>query len=632
MSLTKQIGIVVSLLLLLLLGGVLGLYFFKTKSFYEARLTADAQEITHTLSLSLRSDLKDANKSTAIIDAAFASRLYTEISLEDLKSGRLIYVKRKPEELSEVPGWFVQNLHIQAPHAEEVIEGANDRFAKLAVVTDRSAIYRQMYDLFVYTVGLFVVFGIVGLILLNLVLKVILRSLENIKNQAEGVIHNRFIIQKEIPATTELKNVVLAMNSMVKRVKELYNRSAEMMRQSQEMLYLDHATGLFNRRYFQLKLPEYLLANDTRSRGTLMIVRMKGIIEGNKKIGRKKMDELLHSFARILKEVTEKVHEPLICRVNGTEFALLLPTFNRMRADDLGQTLISKHLLLSEQYGLRETLKLSIGACEYERKVQPGKLLSCVDSALSDAAMYNESHIVSYELDDANRPTAGKGEWRDIITKALKEGRFKPHFLPVHDLKQNREITHVLSFDIVHNDHIIKYGDYVPAVVELGLEYELMNYEFDYMKHHRFTQNSIAFEMIADMLQESDKLFIFEDTIKEITENLQGPLFVEISEHDILALEPIVVERVSIALKKYGARFGINRFSGERGEYGYLKYSAPAYVKMNESSFLDLDTASKNALLTLLGSLDIELIVVGVHAENIPELTSNAIRFIMYND
>ena len=168
------------------------------------------------------------------------------------------------------------------------------------------------------------------------------------------------------------------------------------------------------------------------------------------------------------------------------------------------------------------------------------------------------------------------------------------------------------------------------AAASKGLEQDLLDFEFEYMERHHFTEKAIAFEMIADMLQESDKLFIFEDTVKEIMDNISGPLYVEISEHDILALEPIVVERVSMALKEYGVRFGINRFSAERGEYSYLKYSAPAYVKMSENYYLDLDTASKNALLTLLGSLDIELIVTNVREEHLPLLRSSAVRYIMY--
>ena len=630
MTLTRRIGLVVSLLLLLLLAGVLGLYFVKSKEFYQKELAKEAQRTVHSLVESIKPVLDDRERVEAIVNQAFRQGDFAKIELIDIKTDTPIVRKTGQGSDGEVPRWFVEALSIPVPTIETIVEGPGEHFAKLRVRPDETKIYRQLYELFLYTVVLFVLFGVAGLITLALVLKVVLRSLEAIQKQAEGVIHNRFIIQKELPSTVELKNVVLAMNSMVKRVKELYNRSSSAMRESQELLYIDHATDLYNRRFFQLKLPEYLLANDTRSRGALVMMRMNGIVEGNKKIGRQKMDELLLKFAKILKQETELVHEPLLARVNGTEFAMILPVYNEVTARDLVQKIVSQFMLLADTYGLRETLYLSVGLCEYARQMQPSQLLGCVDSALSEAALYHENHIVAYQVDDANRIAVGKSQWRDIITKALKEGRFKPRLLPVHDLKRNREVLHLLTFDIVHEQKVIRYGDYVPAVVELGMEYDLMNFEFDYMKKHRFVEEGIAFEMIADMLQQSDKLFIFEDNLKEIVENLNGRLFVEISEHAILSLEPIVVEHVSKALKKYGVRFGINRFSGERGEYGYLTYSAPAYVKMDESSYLDLDLASKNALLTMLGSLDIDLIIVNVHAENIPTLRSSAIRYIMY--
>ena len=630
MTLTRRIGLVVSLLLLLLLAGVLGLYFVKTKEYFQKELAKEAQRTTQSLVKTLEPVLNDRERIEMIVNRAFGEGDFSKIELIDIKTDTPIVRKVGQGVDSEVPGWFVDALPIPVPTIETIIEGPRKHFAKLRVRANVTKVYRQLYDLFLYTVILFVLFGIVGLMMLGFVLKVTLHSLEAIRKQAEGVIHNRFIIQKELPSTVELKNVVLAMNSMVKRVKDLYNRSSTAMRESQELLYIDHATDLYNRRYFQLKLPEYLLANDTRSRGVLMMIRINGIVEGNKKIGRQKMDELLLKFAKILKQETELVHEPLIARVNGTEFALILPVYNEVTAKDLAQKIVSQFTLLADTYGLRKLLYLSVGLCEYTRQMQPSQLLGCVDSALSDAALYHDHHIVAYQVDDAQKIAVGKNQWRNLITKALKEGRFKPRLLPVHDLKHHKETMHVLTFDIVHDGKVIRYGDYVPAVVELGLEYELMNFEFDYMKKHRFEEEGIAFEMIADMLQQSDKLFIFEDNLKEIVENLKGQLFVEISEHAILSLEPIVVEHVSMALKAYGVRFGINRFSGERGEYGYLKYSAPAYVKMDEASYLDLDLASKNALLTMLGSLGIDLIVVNVHAENIPTLRSSAIRYVMY--
>ncbi|WP_353662548.1 diguanylate cyclase [Hydrogenimonas sp. SS33] len=630
MTLTRRIGIVVSLLLLLLLGCVLGLYFFKTKSYFEADLARDAERAAFSLAETLSPVLGDKKRVEEIINQAFEQGDFKSVELIDIKENIPVVKKYRSHAHEPVPSWFKEMIPIRHPVSERLVEAKNDRYARIRVVADRTQAYRELYELFLYTAGLFLFFGLIGLFLINTTIRMALKSLEDIRKQAEGINHNRFIVQNDIPSTAELKNVVLAMNSMVRRVKELYNRSSAAMRESQEMLYHDHATELYNRRYFQLKLPEYLMANDTRSRGVLILIRINGIIEGNRRIGRQKMDELLLKFARLLKQETELIHEPLIARINGTEFALIVPVYNLETARELANTIISKFMILSDTYGLKETLYLSIGICDYERKMQPGRLLSCADTALSDAAMYHENHVVTRETEDGKRLNMGKTEWRRILTRALKEGRLKPRLLSVHDLKLRKDIIHLVTFDIYNDDIVIKYGDYVPAVVELGLEYEMMHYEFDFMKQHRFTQEGIAFELIADMLQESEKLFFFEDTIKEIRENLRGPLFVEISEHDILALEPIVVEHVSMALKQYDVRFGINRFGGERGDFNYLRYSAPAYVKMDERNFLDLDTASKNALLTMLASLDIFLIVVNVHAENIPELQASAIRYIMY--
>ena len=621
---------VVSLLLLFLLGSVLGLYFVKSKEYFESRLASDAENTAHALTLSLKPVIDNREETERIVDAVFRNGNYRRIELRSMRDETL-YQKVKDADRNRPPHWFVEMVGIKAPVATDVLEKNERLFFNIIVQSDPTVAYRQLYELFFYTIMLFVVFGAIGLVLLNLLLRVVLRSLESIRNQAEGVIHNRFIIQKEIPTAVELKNVVLAMNSMVKRVKDLYVRSSEAMKESQEMLYLDQVTDLFNRRYFQLKLPEYLLANDTRSHGSLMMIRMKGMAEGNKRMGHKKMDALLLEFAKILKEECEVVHEPLICRVNGTEFALTLPVYNTETTEDLARNIVNKHIILSEKYGLRDTLILSIGISEYERKMQVTKLLSQVDSALSDASRYNENRIVTFKGEESNRPAVGKTMWRDIIMGALKEGRLQPNHLPVYDLKHHKEIINTLTFDIVHAGKSIRYGDYIPAVIELGLEQELLNFEFDYMKRHHFNEEGVAFEMIADMLQESDKLFLFEETIKEISENMRGSLYVEISEYDILSLEPIVVEHVSMIMKRYGVRFGINRFNGERGEYSYLKYSAPAYVKMSESYYLDLDTASKNALLTLLGSLDIKLIIVDVHEENVEKLQAGAIRYIMYS-
>lgn len=617
-----------SLLLLLLLGGVLAVNFVKSKSYIEEQLNMNAKNTALALSLSLSIANKGKEQIRSLIDSVFDRGAYELIELED--ANRMpIYRKTKRPQEDGIPQWFKNWFPVNTAMAEVLVSPNNRPIGVLMVKADRKIAYEQLFALFKYTILVFIIFGILGLVLLRIMLKVVLTSLENIRSQAEGVLHNRFVLQKELPSTVELKEITEVMNSMVKRVKELFQRSSETMKKNQEILYRDPLTSLFNRRYFQIKLPEYLLANDSRSRGTIVLIRINGVSEANRKIGHKKMDEFFVEFSEILRKTCETVHEPIICRINGTEMILVLPVFNAETAKELTRTVLKNALLLRDTYNIREAVYFSFGITEYVRKEPVAKLLASADYALSDAALYNENHITVFKGDEKKSVILGKNQWREIITTALQKEKFEPDLTPVIDLSKNEKVAYSLTFDIRQNGYSYSYGDYLPAIVELGLEHELIMYALDYLKRHRFTQNALSLEIFANTLHDSDKYLNFEELVKEIVKNMRGKLFIEISEYDILTLDPIVVEHISFALKEYGIRFGINRFSGEKGGYGYLKYTAPAYIKMHENLYLDMDGASQNALMTLLGSLDIKLIVVGAHEYNFQNLKEEGVRYVV---
>ncbi|MEH1010331.1 hypothetical protein QM027_05065 [Campylobacter concisus] len=64
----------------------------------------------------------------------------------------------------------------------------------------------------------------------------------------------KFIIQKRIPFTTDLKKMVLAMNSMVSKVQDIFEREAATLSKYQELLYKDSMSGTYNRRFFQTEI------------------------------------------------------------------------------------------------------------------------------------------------------------------------------------------------------------------------------------------------------------------------------------------------------------------------------------------------------------------------------------------
>jgi len=632
MTLYKQISLLVSLLLLLLLGGVLGINFFKLKNSIEDQLYIQARNSAYSLSIALSTIQNDHQKVKEVIDTVFEHGAYELIEYEDQE--RLpVYRKQKVESRLEVPMWFTHLCNIHTVPVENQVKDNGQILGAVLVISDKEVAYQQLYDLFKYLLYLFIFFALLGHLFLHFVLRILLRSLKSIQQQAEEVNHNRFIIQKDLPSTVELRDVMIAMNSMIKRVKDLYERSSEAMKKYQDSLYYDPLTNLFNRRYFQVKLPEYLLANDDRSHGALLLIRMNGVPFGNKKIGHKKMDDLFIQFSSILQKLCNEGREPILCRLNGTEFAIVLPAYHKLAATELAQNIIKAFLVLADKFGLRENLYLSIGICEYARKDQVRDLLSCADTALFEASRHHENYVVAYGRDKEKSVinNANKTELRDIVVKALKEERLQPQFDPVVDLKTHQEIFYTLTFDISYDTHMLKFSDYAQMISDLGMEYDLMKFELEYMKKHHFKQHTIAFPLMVEMLHESEKLFYFEQSVKEIAKNMRGSLFVEISEYDLLALDPIVAERLSKALRQHGVRIGITNFSGEKADYSYLKYTAPAYVKIHESLYLNIGSVSQNALHTLLGSLDIQLIVVDVNEENISRLENRSIRYVMFS-
>ncbi len=107
-----------------------------------------------------------------------------------------------------------------------------------------------------------VVFG-----LLYLLLSLSLKSLKRIRDQAKAIIENQFIFEDKIPFTTEFRSVTVAMNAMVEKVKDIFERENETLRRYHELLYKDTETKLYNRRYLIAKLPDYLQADTVFSSG-----------------------------------------------------------------------------------------------------------------------------------------------------------------------------------------------------------------------------------------------------------------------------------------------------------------------------------------------------------------------------
>ena len=105
MTLFKQIAILLSIFLLIVLTTVLTLNFQSANESAQDRLYEDAKNTATSLSLSLGSANGDISMMSTMINANFDSGNYRYISLVDVDN-TLIYDRSIESDLSNIPNWF----------------------------------------------------------------------------------------------------------------------------------------------------------------------------------------------------------------------------------------------------------------------------------------------------------------------------------------------------------------------------------------------------------------------------------------------------------------------------------------------------------------------------------------------
>ncbi len=148
---------------------------------------------------------------------------------------------------------------------------------------------------------------------------------------------------------------------------------------------LDDLTGLYNRRYFYLRLDEEIKRAQRYGRPfCLLLMDLDNFKMINDSFGHLKGDKVLAQFAKLLKESVRETDIP--CRYGGDEFALILPETDRESSLKVAKKIMNK--LKNTYFGDDMPLKLSIsiGIASYpEDGSTPEELFNASDHALYHA-------------------------------------------------------------------------------------------------------------------------------------------------------------------------------------------------------------------------------------------------------
>jgi len=623
MTLFRQIQILITTILIVMLAAVLKINFDNTTEFIRNQMYSNAKNTANSVSLSLSPFTNDTAMMVTMINAMYDGGYYEEIRLTG-NDGKDIYRVYQQPKIEGVPAFFVKLVKLETPAADAQISNGWNIAGKLTVKGHPGLSYIQLWDSFKYLCLSFIVIGGIAVAFSHVILKFLLSALVNIRKQAEAIGNNDFMINEKVPRTPELRQVVLAMNQMTGKVQSIYDREIVTLKKYQELLYRDQLTGLYNRKYFVNKLTEYIESESKNSDGEIALISFEGIDRAIAEVGHPNMRPFYDAVAKYMNDNFSSDGCLPSC-FNRQEMAAIMPAFTQEdSAYKINGFIKWAKELIAANDKLADIITVKAGLTSYRYDETTAKVLSKADYALT-VAKSMETGDVSRFNDSSNQMVLGKLEWKNMIETALAENRFiltsQAVTSPTGELHQ--EIFVNLKDE---NGNIQRAGFFMPMVVNLNLANNLDRYVLEKSVEYLSakTDSTLAINITDVFLNDRASFSWFRQLLLG-SKHLKERITFEISDNAINNNADICLDFAGL-IKGMGFTFGVDRFAMSPKSLENLQKLKPNYIKIDYDYLIgsgeDADTAI-HSLQTITESLGIKLIATKVENSELKTALEN---------
>lgn len=620
-----------SLFLGVILISVMVLNFKSATEFVQNQLYTDAKNTAHSLGLSLSkvADPEDTSTMETMINAIFDSGYHQKIMLIDI-DGKVIYTRENDMKVSEVPQWFIDNVPIHNVSAKSDIMIGWNRFGTLEVSGHTGNAYRQLYSTLIDLVQTFLMLGFVVFVVLYLLLSLSLKSLVRIRDQAKAIIDNEFIIETKIPFTTEFRSVTVAMNAMVAKVKDIFDRENETLRRYHELLYKDTESKLHNRRYLTTKLPDYLQSDASLSAGVYVMFSFDEIDRCKRELGYERYLRLIGALSDGLVDEIGSLGNTLISRLNESDFFAVIPVCEISFVTVHVQKVLGRVQAVMEEIDseLADYLIVGCGIGTYSENDNLKSLFSRADHAIAQAKLKGNFTIeVSCESDESL--VLGREEWRHELVTSLEESRMVLAFQSVVEQRGNTlvPIHEEIFLRLLDKEGVVhSAGYFIPIATSLGLIDMLDRYGIEkvlqYVKE-RQPLTPPAINLSGDFIKKYANIQWLRGQLETFARQSDLVLWFEVS-NTIAVHEVEAVRSLCAMIKIFGYRFGIDHFTIPDVGAIYLQAIRPDYVKSSavylEDMMVDKESGKQSeSFNNLVRSLGISVIAMNIEEAKVLE-------------
>ena len=451
----------------------------------------------------------------------------------------------------------------------------------------------------VYALALvFLVAMIVAGCLGSYLLKIILRPLDDVVEQALAIGDRRFITIAE-PSTREFKQLVSAMNNLSDRIKKMLRQEAKRLEKWQREAHIDKVTGLMNRDSFIKTLDAALGSDDVNSTGSLSLIRLAGLTQLNQTYGRKAIDGMLADIGHALNCIVIQHSRWAASRLNGSDFALLAP--RAMEPADAAREAQKAIQEILENRSMHDKVRLPGAATLFTQGETIHELLTRLDSSLLNSDQEGESRINVANKGDIQLTTVREqmARWRVIFERAFREHKFSLISYPAID--REGKLLHIESpVRMELKGELITAGQLLPWINRLELSGELDRHVVDLaLRLIKKEGRPVCINLSAASVVEASFLPWLSDRLSTHPEAASS-LWMEVSES--MALRHLVnFKSLCTRVKKHRCKIGIEHMGHQLSELGQLHDVGVDYLKVDSNFIRDIHNNAANQ--TLLRSL-----------------------------
>lgn len=562
-----------------------------------------------------------------VVNAIFDSGYYEKISVTNFDEEDLFTALRSPEISEEVPRWFVKLIAFDTPNFK--IEVTHS-WAKVGFITVKSRAgyaYEELWKGTQTTLIWFISLSLICVVFLSSLIRLILRPLKLIEEQATALSNREYIEVKKIPKTKELRSVVMTMNSMIQRVHTMFDEQSKNIEDLRRTAYIDELTELANSRATHAQLSDKLDNRDDEGPCALFYIHIAKLSSLNERLGEENASNLIKQVAQKLKLLGDEHTGSIVGRLSGSDLVLLIP-----HPDNEAVTRETKSLLdaYNEIFNFYDALSenevpINIVTVSSNEDISAAQILSVARVGIEEA-ISNNSPSIHKSLSDTQSESEA-ADWKAYVAESINAKKLFLQYQEVIDASNDTVIQKELLVRILNQE-----GEPCPAVKfirivkELGLIDALDRAVIEYAIEH-LNSHSTSEPLTVNISQNTLHSENFDQwLIKTIDANgINGKLNIEMNESSVLNDVTRVVEFKQL-LSSQGIGFGVDNFGIHPSGFSYLYKVHPDYIKIDGSLSQQINSNAEDrffmgSLITVANSLSIPSYAERVeHSEQIEQL------------